>query len=643
MPGERRNGRDRRSSANSAARRVVELEHQIVEAQTNTAAIVQLVSAIGRAHTSTDVAQVAMDAVRRAFGWTYASYWSVNTASNVLTFSLESGTAHDEFRHVTRQTTLAEGVGLAGRAWRQRDVVFVSDLSQMVDCPRAALAPRVGITSGVCLPVLVKGTVVAVIDFFSAEPMQLSHERMDVLRKASDLVSLATERILAEEEQAETTRDTDAVSRLLRASAGRRAVEDIAKLTLDLVRSSFGWVYGTYWVVDDTTHALRFALDSGNASDEFRAVTHDVAFHEGDGLNGRAWRERDLVYVADLSDVSNGPRSAAARRAGIKSGIAFPVIVKGRVIGTLDFHSTESLHLSSHRVDALRDVARMVSGAAEQVFIANEFESDVKAVVSVLSSSASELEASAQGMTASVEETRRRAQAVAVASEQATRNVQTVASSAEQLTASIREIAGRVQDASTVAQHAVRQATMAGDTMRKLGKSSQEIGQVVKVITSIAQQTNLLALNATIEAARAGDAGKGFAVVANEVKELARQTARATEEIETKIAGVQSDADSAVRVIQEISEIIGRVNEISGTIAAAVEEQNAATGEISRNVTEAAHGTADVNANINRVTVAADESGRTAAGVANAAAQLATEAVRLTGAVDLILGKLRSA
>jgi methyl-accepting chemotaxis protein len=178
--------------------------------------------------------------------------------------------------------------------------------------------------------------------------------------------------------------------------------------------------------------------------------------------------------------------------------------------------------------------------------------------------------------------------------------------------------------------------------MVQLGQSSKEIGQVIKVITSIAQQTNLLALNATIEAARAGEAGKGFAVVANEVKELARQTARATEEIERKIASVQDDATRAVHDIGEISGVIGTINQISGTIAAAVEEQNAATGEISRNVTEAARGTADVTLNIAGVTVAAGESGHTAETLNGSAAALNAEAVRLGGAVDNFLGKLRA-
>ncbi|AMW06926.1 hypothetical protein GEMMAAP_15745 [Gemmatimonas phototrophica] len=277
-----------------------------------------------------------------------------------------------------------------------------------------------------------------------------------------------------------------------------------------------------------------------------------------------------------------------------------------------------------------------------QVKMADDFENTVATIASVVSSSSTELEASAQGMAASSEETSRQAQAVAAASEQATRNVQTVASSAEELTASIREIASRVQEASQISQVAVKKAGDTTDTMARLGNSSQEIGQVVKVITSIAQQTNLLALNATIEAARAGEAGKGFAVVANEVKELARQTAKATEEIGSKIAGVQSETNSAIGAIREITEVISKINEISTTIAGAVEEQNAATSEISRNVGEAARGTAEVSSSISMVTQVAAEGGRTAENIKGAASQLSHESERLNSAVTDFLTKMRA-
>jgi methyl-accepting chemotaxis protein len=194
---------------------------------------------------------------------------------------------------------------------------------------------------------------------------------------------------------------------------------------------------------------------------------------------------------------------------------------------------------------------------------------------------------------------------VSAASEQVAANVQTVATGADEMGASIKEIAKNTADATRVATAAVKSAEATNETIGKLGQSSAEIGQVIKVITSIAQQTNLLALNATIEAARAGEAGKGFAVVANEVKELAKETAKATEDISRKIEAIQGDTKGAVAAIGQISSVIVQINDIQNTIASAVEEQSATTNEISRNLAEAAHGSTDITRNIGGVAEAA--------------------------------------
>jgi methyl-accepting chemotaxis protein len=209
-----------------------------------------------------------------------------------------------------------------------------------------------------------------------------------------------------------------------------------------------------------------------------------------------------------------------------------------------------------------------------------------------------------------------------------------VAASAEEMQTSIREISKAANESATVARNAVSAAESANTTVHRLGDSSAGIGKVIKVITSIAQQTNLLALNATIEAARAGEAGKGFAVVANEVKELAKETARATEDIGQKIEAIQHDTRSAVEAIAQIGNIIREVNDISNNIAAAVEEQTVTTNEISRNVTEAASGTTDIASNIAGVATAAQDTTRGAADTQTAAralSQMAAELQTLVG------------
>lgn len=252
----------------------------------------------------------------------------------------------------------------------------------------------------------------------------------------------------------------------------------------------------------------------------------------------------------------------------------------------------------------------------------------------VLASAAEEMSAVSHQLGSSAAESSAQAQLVAVAAQEVSSNVQTVAAGSEQMGASIREIAQNASDAALVASQAVITAGTTTATVAKLGESSAEIGSVVKAITAIAEQTNLLALNATIEAARAGDAGKGFAVVANEIKELAVETARATEDIAKRVEAIQGDTAGAVGAIDEIAEIISRISDYQNTIAAAVEEQTGTTNEISRNVSDAATRATDIARNVGAVSEAADQTSQAAGNTTEAAGDLtrmATEMRELVG------------
>jgi methyl-accepting chemotaxis protein len=251
-----------------------------------------------------------------------------------------------------------------------------------------------------------------------------------------------------------------------------------------------------------------------------------------------------------------------------------------------------------------------------------------------LASSSEELTATSQQMAGNAEETAVQANVVSAASAEVSRNVSSVAAASEQMQASIREISKNAAESARVSRNAVQAAQSTNETMKKLGDSSAEIGKVVKVITSIAQQTNLLALNATIEAARAGEAGKGFAVVANEVKELAKQTAQATEEIGQKIDAIQGDSRTAVQAIEEIGKIIRQINEISDSIAAAVEEQTVTTNEIGNSVSEAARGVESIANNISGVATAAEDTTKGAHDMAKASHELSEMASRLQSVVS---------
>ena len=267
-------------------------------------------------------------------------------------------------------------------------------------------------------------------------------------------------------------------------------------------------------------------------------------------------------------------------------------------------------------LDEIHHIISQAAGTAEQVARASEA-----------------LNTTSQQITANSEQTSAQADVVSKAAMAVSQNLQTVATGAKEMEASIKEIASNATEAAKVATSAVKVAETTTVIVSKLGESSTEIGQVIKVITSIAQQTNLLALNATIEAARAGEAGKGFAVVANEVKELAKATAKATEDIRRKIEAIQTDTKAAVDAIASISGVINQVNEISGTIATSVEEQNATTNEMSRNVSEAAQGSSEITCNIAGVAEAAQGTTRGATDTQKASQQLVEMSTQLRSLV----------
>jgi methyl-accepting chemotaxis protein len=314
-------------------------------------------------------------------------------------------------------------------------------------------------------------------------------------------------------------------------------------------------------------------------------------------------------------------------------------------------HETDLRLMAERRASEEREVAQAKAAtetaAAERRRVMQEmadgFESAVRDIVNGVSAAATELEATAATLTTTAVTTQKLSAQVAGASQQSSGNVLAVASSTEELNVSVDEIGRRVQESSNVARQAVKQAEGTDTRIAALSQAAGRIGDIVKLITAIAEQTNLLALNATIEAARAGEAGKGFAVVAQEVKALAAQTAKATQDISTQIAGMQAATDESVVAIKEIGATIGRISEISAAIAASVEEQGAATREIARNVNETARGAAQIAANIGEVSRGASETGSASAQMLASAQSLASESNHLKVEVRRFLDTVRAA
>jgi len=387
----------------------------------------------------------------------------------------------------------------------------------------------------------------------------------------------------------------------------------------------------------------------------------DAAIKDQDAMRARADEvqaandKMDAMLGSALDEVSGSAQAARADADTARSRAITMFLIVG-VVGLLTLAALAFL-IARSITRPLRDGIRVLRGFAEGDLtqraeekstaelgdLERSLNASIESVGGIIgtvvgsadavAAASEELSASSQQIAAGAEETSVQAGVVSGAAEEVSRNVQTVAAGSEQMGASIREIAHSANEAARVASQAVSVVESTNETVGKLGASSQEIGNVVKVITSIAEQTNLLALNATIEAARAGEAGKGFAVVANEVKELAQETARATEDIARRVEAIQADTGGAVEAIGEISTIISSINDYQLTIASAVEEQTATTNEMSRNVAEASTGSGEIATNISGVSAAADATTQALAQTRTAVDDLATMAADLRGAV----------
>jgi methyl-accepting chemotaxis protein len=412
------------------------------------------------------------------------------------------------------------------------------------------------------------------------------------------------------------------------------ATQPLPKMSYVAGFAPWNWVIGTGLYVDDlkeqTWEALSRALMIFGI---VIALTGGIAVLVGHGIS-RAMR---------------GMTSAMSELASGNFDVVMPGLGRDDEIGDMagateafKVKAVEKARLEAEQKQS-EDERAAASRKAAMIDLADSFESTVGEIVNTVSSASSQLEASANSLTKTAESTQGLSAAVAATSEEASANVQSVASATEEMSASVHEIARQVQESSDIAKDAVRQAEKTDARINELSQAAGRIGDVVDLISAVAQQTNLLALNATIEAARAGEAGKGFAVVAQEVKALAAQTAKATEEISTQIASMQSATQESVVAIKDISGTINRISEIASTIAAAVEEQGAATQEISRNVQEAATGTTQVASNMTEVNRGAAETGSASTQVLSSAQSLSGESGRLKVEVEKFLATVRAA
>ncbi|MDY7088792.1 MAG: methyl-accepting chemotaxis protein [Actinomycetota bacterium] len=457
-----------------------------------------------------------------------ASSWRIYASTNlefndhqyVAVWILDHGAPRLEYE-VGRLVQALAGTppGLVQQAIRTGHAVYADQVAAGNDT-RLTAAVRAGAKAGVAIPIMNANRVTAVMEYYTttatAPDAALISKWGAIARVAEQARVAALTRFYTQQ----VADDRLAVTKVVTALGNTADSKLAARAALDAVRTAFHWAYGSFWQIDEDENVLKFAVESGNAGEEFKKVTLAATFAEGVGLSGRAWRARDLVFVRDIGQLTDCVRAPAAQRAGVRSGVCFPVSSGDRIIGTMDFFTTEYVDLSDSRMDALRNVQQLVSQRLDVV-----------------------------------------------------RGAETAAGNARALLDTVSRLRTATADASHVADEAVSRASdMTGD-VAALNDASAAIGDVIQIISSIADQTNLLALNATIEAARAGEIGKGFAVVAGEVKELARETADATKKVSEQIAALQSSAESVAGGIRTTSETIAQLDSVQARIVEVLEEQ----------------------------------------------------------------------
>jgi hypothetical protein len=406
------------------------------------------------------------------------------------------------------------------KALRGNQPIFAATGGAGADDQRCAAALRAGADAAIAVPIKRGTTVVAVMEYYNTRgltPDAALISKWDAIGRLGEQVRVAA---LAAFHTRQLADDRLAVTAVVSALGHTNDSSVAVQAALDAVRKAFHWAYGSYWQIDEQENVLKFSVESGSAGEEFRKVTLAATFAEGVGLSGRAWRAKDLVFVRDLAELTDCVRAPSAQRAGVRSGICFPIISGEKIIGTMDFFTTEYVDLSESRASALRNVQQLVSQRLDIV-----------------------------------------------------RGAEAAARNSRGLLDTISRLRGATGDASRVADEAVSRASAMSGDVTSLGDASVAIGDVIQIISSIADQTNLLALNATIEAARAGEVGRGFAVVAGEVKELARETAEATKKVSEQITALQASAASVSSGIQATSETIGQLDGVQARINEVLEEQ----------------------------------------------------------------------
>jgi methyl-accepting chemotaxis protein len=488
---------------------------------------------------------------------------------------------------------------------------------------------------------------------------------------------------------AESQANTRAVIQVIAAVGSETTAASVLAAALAAVKSAFAYDYGACWMIDKEARHTTFAAETHSLGAAFDRVNRETHYVKGQGLTGKTWATVDVLFIPELASIPHSDLVRAACAAGAVAAVAFPFIVEKEVHGVLFFFSFQPISPSQDRLDTLRNIGRLMGQAfsrllaleretreratlhesAERILTVvqaardgdltlempdtgdtalgqvarglGEFLANLRQSIRSIMHNAAALTVAAEDLgRVSVQmrgrsgETSSNAESASLASQEVSQNLSGIAAGSEEMLVSMCEIAKCANQAASGVQSVVETAQSTREAIARLVASSGEIGAMVKVIESIARQTRLLALNASIEAARAGAAGLGFTVVANEVKELAKGTAQATDDISGKIATIRRDTAGAVKSIGEITAAVERVSRISNTIAETAEEQSSTTREIGRNVTAAAAGASSITTRISDVANLARDAQQEATQTQTAAQELTEMALELRSLVS---------
>lgn len=555
--------------------------------------------------------QFALDKIRDEFGWAYGSFWTVDKGSNELKFSLESGTVGVEFKQVSMSSSFKEGVGLNGRSWRNRDLVFAKDLAEVTDCVRAPSARKAGVKSGIAFPIIVAGEVIGTMDFFTMVEIELTQSRADIFKNISSILSSTLTRINDVNEMVRIKVALDNVTTNVMMADGDLNVTYMNKAIVKMFSN------GESQIKNQLSNFELKKLIGSNIDGFHKDPSHQrnllanltTTFRSSISIGGRFFdlianpiiseKGERLGSVVEWSDVTNELAVQKEIETIIDGAVEGDFEKRVKLDGKEKFFLKISeginqlLDISSKGLkDVVQALGKISTGDLSTKItddykgIFGELKEYVNNTIQKLETTISEVKTKADTLVEAAEEVTSTAQTLSQGASEQAASVEETSASLEEMTASIEQNAENAKQTESISTKSAKEAAEGGKAVINTVDAMKQIADKISIIEDIAYQTNLLALNAAIEAARAGEHGKGFAVVASEVRKLAERSQKSANEISSLASGSVQIAETAGRLINEIVPAINKTADLVQEISAASSEQSSGVNEVNKAMTQ---------------------------------------------------------